>query len=180
MTGSATLTLLQLFALASLALAAAIDVKTRTIPNGLVLGIMTMGLAMRLLNSGAGALLSVAIAFTTLVALAALARRDQIGGGDAKLIAATTLLVEPSQILALITMIALAGGVLAILYFLRRLLLSYVKRRRTAPGPFSGAHTHAPAAYSATGSAKPITDHDQLPYGVAILAGTALVFWWLP
>lgn len=180
MTWSATLPLLQVFALASLALAAAIDMKTRTIPNGLVLVIMATGLAMRLLDSGLGALISVAIASAILVALAALARRDHIGGGDAKLIAATTLLVEPPQVLALITMIALAGGVLAILYSIRALALPYAKRRRTAPGPYLGAPTHTPAGRFITGSAKEITDSDQLPYGVAILAGTALAFWWLP
>lgn len=180
MTWSATLPLLQAFALASLALAAAIDVKTRTIPNGAVLGIVAAGLAMRLLDSGLGALISVAIASATFVALAALSRHDQIGGGDAKLIAAATLLVAPSQILALITMIALAGGVLAILYFIRALALPYVKRRRTTLGPYLGAPTQTPASRFTMASAKEVAGSDQLPYGVAILAGTALAFWWLP
>lgn len=185
MTWSATLPLLQVFALAILALAAAIDVKKRTIPNGLVLGIMATGLAIGLIDNGPGALLiSVATAVALLVALATLARRDKIGGGDAKLIAATTLLVAPSQIFALITVIALAGGVLAILYFIRALAWSYAKRRRTALGPNIGAGLGAPAHIPADGfSAGPageIADHDQLPYGVAIFIGTALAFWWLP
>ncbi|MBT2189083.1 A24 family peptidase [Sphingobium nicotianae] len=181
MTWSTTLVSLQVFALASLALAATIDLRTRTIPNELVLCVLVAGLGLRLIDGGLGLLISLAIGAAMLIALTSLARRDHIGGGDAKMIAAVTFLVAPSQVLTLVTAIALAGGILAILYAIGGLASRYAKRRQTAAlAPHPSAPSHMPADAPVAAPVTQIAGSDQLPYGIAILAGAALVLSGLP
>lgn len=157
-------------ALVCLAIAAAIDISTRIIPNRLVFCVAAAGFVLRILEGGAAALWSVAIAGAVLVPLAMLVRGNAIGGGDAKMIGATLLLVDPGRTLALLTAITLAGGVLAISY----MLLDVLTRPR-AVGPCSPTVPPATAEAEASGRAE-----TGMPYGLAILAGTVLTIWWQP
>ncbi|MFN4177980.1 prepilin peptidase [Phenylobacterium sp.] len=158
--------------LAGLALAAVTDLRSRLIPNTLVLWVIAAGGAARLLTAGPHAWLSLAIAGAVFAPLAVLAYRDLIGGGDAKMIPAATLLVEPSQTFGLLLAIAVAGGALSAFYWAKGIV-----GRSTAPaGDLAGG---APEPSSSPSSLAAFVPHPsapagvQLPYGVAILAGVA-------
>jgi prepilin peptidase CpaA len=166
--------LLQGGALVSLVLAAACDLRARVLPNGLVLCVAMAGTGLRVLINGVHSLLSLAIALVILATLVGLARRGHIGGGDAKMIAATTLLVPPTQVLPLVTVIALAGGALAIMYFVGRIATRFVRQQ------YDRAHglSHSPlVAGGAPAPLRPSVNplYEDLPYGLAILAGTMLI-----
>lgn len=100
------------------------DVAVRTIPDSISLGIVAIGVALRLID---GALLPGLVAAAAVFALGALCWRcGWLGGGDAKLLAACALLVRPVQVPQLVLATALVGGVLACLYLaLRRMTMSF-------------------------------------------------------
>lgn len=149
--------------LLGLLLASITDLKSRIIPNALVLGVIAAGAAARITTDGASSWISLGVALAIFVPLALLAHRDVVGGGDAKMIAASTFLVEPGHAPQLLAAIILCGGVLAAGWYLAR------KVNLVPAGPGAEAPTPAPASGST-----PSADHEQLPYGVAILAGVAI------
>lgn len=156
--------------LLGLVMATFTDLKSRLIPNALVLGVIVAGGAARVVSDGALSWISLGVALAIFVPLALMAHRDMIGGGDAKMIAAATFLVEPAHVPQLLAAIALSGGVLATGFWLAR------KVRAPAPGrtPVAvGSGADVSSAAPPTGST-PSADHEQLPYGVAILAGVAI------
>lgn len=162
--------LLEGAALAGLFLATLTDIRSRIIPNALVLWVIGFGCAARIATDGLDAWISLGAALVVFVPLAVLAHRDQIGGGDAKMIGAVTLLVEPSRVVSLLLAIALSGGVLAITWLAGEQVRKAAMRLRplpASPGPDD------PAPSPSTGSPPPAA-HRQMPYGVAILAGVAL------
>jgi prepilin peptidase CpaA len=161
--------------LAVLVIAAFIDVRDRLIPDHLVVLTFGGGLVVRLvadpdltwLSLG----ISLGIAFGVFVVLAYVTRHRFIGGGDAKMIAAVTMLVPPAGVIPLLLDIALAGGVIALVYLVARLGLT---RRPTAL---------AYAAYPVGGDSwlcsmvrtevARIVGGEPMPYGLAIAAGVA-------
>jgi prepilin peptidase CpaA len=158
--------------LAALGLAAVTDLRSRLIPNTLVLWVIAAGGAARLLTSGPHAWLSLAIAVAVFVPLAVLAYRDLIGGGDAKMIPAATLLVEPSQTFGLLLAIAVAGGALSAFYWAKGISA----RRSARPVPAAaraGGETPSRSSSAASVPQPSAPAGVQLPYGVAILAGVA-------
>jgi prepilin peptidase CpaA len=157
--------------LAVLFIAAFTDVRDRIIPNRLVVLTIAGGLLVRLTAEPYLIWLSLLIAFGIFVVLAYVSRHDFIGGGDAKMIAAVTLLVPVNQVLALLLDIALAGGVVAAVYVVVRLGLT----RR----PPSLAYAADPASRRAglcsmvRVEGARIAGGGSMPYGVAIAAGFA-------
>jgi prepilin peptidase CpaA len=113
MPGLATI-VFEVAGLAGLVAAAIWDVHARLLPNRLVAAVALVGFVARLISSGWTAGLSLLVAFGLLVVLGELSAWDLIGGGDAKLIAASTLLVPPSKVFELILVISLCGGALAL------------------------------------------------------------------
>jgi prepilin peptidase CpaA len=105
---------------------------------------------------------SIGIAAVLLPVLGAAAGRQWLGGGDAKLIAAVTLLVPPSRVTALLLIIAIGGGILSGIY-----LVAHAKAHR-ASTPSPGETTH-PAVILRIATSRSI------PYGVAIFGGAAFV-----
>jgi len=105
-----------------LLLAAAHDVVARTVPNGLAMTLAAIGVGLRALSGGLGlGLLIGALVFC----LAAFCwRRGWMGGGDAKLLAATAILVPPALALSFVTAVAMSGGLLAVCYLLARRLVA--------------------------------------------------------
>ena len=96
--------------------AAISDFATRQIPNLISLLVALIGLTLRFqANQLTSSLAVAALAFGGLYLLWT---RGWIGGGDVKLLAATTLLVPPSQALDLLLAVSLAGGVLSAVYLL--------------------------------------------------------------
>ncbi|MEJ0062566.1 MAG: prepilin peptidase [Alphaproteobacteria bacterium] len=148
--------------LAGLTVAAARDAKSRIIPNGMVVFVAGVGLALRLpssLFSIGLSLLAAAIVFSALVFLV---HRNMIGGGDAKMIAVATLLVPPDRIVPLLLSIALSGGLLSCFYLGRSLI---VKNDRRVARHFT-IHLFGK-------NADRIKAHKSMPYALAILGGAA-------
>jgi prepilin peptidase CpaA len=139
---------------------ATIDVATRLIRNDICLALALLGIASQLPNSMqvAESLISAAILFLLLFVLY---MRGGIGGGDVKLLTALAVGFPPTGVIQLLTITALAGGVLALVHLLMRLL----------PYP-----RLAPAGSSLVRRVYAIERwrhlrHAPLPFGVAIASG---------
>lgn len=95
-----------------------------------------------------------AVVFAVVLAIGVfLFARDVLGGGDVKLFAAVALWVDFESALRLVASILIAGGILAVVIILLRLV---------APKPI-------------VGRVKTLQPRAGIPYGIAIAAGTLLV-----
>jgi prepilin peptidase CpaA len=149
------------------------DITTRRIPNWLTVSAIVAGLAVRasmgLVPLGGGAL---GLAVACLLGLPFFAM-GVLGGGDAKLLMAVGAFMGPVDMLRASLVIAVVGGVVALIEAARRrvlvptltscglLIMSWVTLGRRGRGPGSLAVGGARLA---------------VPYGVAIAAGSLL--WW--
>src|SRR4029079_18352770 len=108
--------------LAPALLAAAIEAMVRMrISNITVLAVLAAAIAAMAFEGFHGPLWQNAVVFGAVLAIGTLMfARNLLGGGDVKLFAATALWVNFSAALALLVMIFLAGGVVALLYILVR------------------------------------------------------------
>nr|WP_294521374.1 A24 family peptidase [uncultured Rhodopila sp.] len=152
-----------------LLLAAALqDIATRTIPNGLVAGVAGIGVIRQIVEGSVSPSL---LAFAA-VLIAALVcwRGGYIGGGDAKLLAAASLMVFPGQVVSLIPAIAISGGLLSLLYLTLRPLWT---EHRPATKPRTGWLFARILRVERHRLRHGIT----LPYAAAIAAGTIFVVW---
>lgn len=152
------------------------DLRTRRIPNGLVvsgaaaaLGLQAMLPAGQGLFAvhGAGAIgVPAALAALALLGLAGvlLWRARLFGAGDAKLLAAVGPYVGPDSALPLLLATFACGGVLALL----ALVLRNARR----------LHTPLQATPAALGNGLPNRPRTRLPYALAIAAGTATHIGW--
>jgi prepilin peptidase CpaA len=149
--------------LAALLFCARTDVKDRIIRNECVAVIAACGLALaatawpRQIWSGA------AVAFAALVCLGFLHRLGLLGGGDAKLISAVTLLTPPAAAGQLLVAIACAGGALSCVYLAARRALRRTAAARNAP-PSSGQSLFARERAR-------IIAGQPMPYAVAVAGG---------
>lgn len=143
---------------AALAAAAGSDLKFRIIPNRLVLLVAAIGLAIGLTSWPSLLWISAGAAIFLFCALGLLAHFNWLGGGDVKLITAASLLARPDHIIALLLAIALAGGLLSLIYLAAYWMLEYktAMPKRISPGDAY----HRPLA-------------DSVPYGIAILGGVS-------
>ena len=149
-------------ATALLAYAAFNDLATRRIPNWVSALVALLGHALRIqAGQFAAGLIVAALAFGGLYLLWT---RGWIGGGDVKLLAATTLLAPPDQVLNLLLAVSLAGGVLSVIYLL-------LIRLRLPPLP-AGSRTPLRRVLRAEGWR--IRRRGPLPYACAISAGGLL------
>lgn len=152
-----------------LLLAAALhDIATRTIPNGLVLGVVGVGLSRQTLTGET--LSALAVAAIVLGVTILCWRRGYLGGGDAKLLPATSLMVPANQVMALIAATAIAGGVLALLYL--------VAGRVFSPQPLGlKRNSRHLAGRILRVERRRLRRGITLPYATAIAAGTLFVLW---
>jgi prepilin peptidase CpaA len=140
--------------------AARSDIAHRILPDRLALLTAGCGIAIRLMSDPRTVGWSIGIGAVVLLALGAAAGRGWIGGGDAKLIGAVTLLVPPGGVAALLLSIAIGGGLLSGVYLV-------VHARAIRPGALpQGAATHRSVILR-------IASSRTIPYGVAIFAGAA-------
>jgi prepilin peptidase CpaA len=98
------------------------DIVARTVPNGLPLALALAGIAAGALDGYLfGSLLAAGIVFV----LSALCwRRGWMGGGDVKLLGAAALGMPPSSVLTFVAAVAIAGGLLALVYLAARQFVS--------------------------------------------------------
>jgi Flp pilus assembly protein protease CpaA len=108
-------TVVLIFATGLFAVVAYGDVRTRRIPNGLVYAIAVLALV-RMIAAGdlASAGYTLVAASLTLVTGFVLFWRGMLGGGDAKLLAATVLLVGHRELFDFLLVMSIFGGFLAI------------------------------------------------------------------
>src|SRR5215475_6392778 len=139
---------------------ATIDVATRLIRNEICLALALLGIASQLASpmQVAESLISAAILFVLLLVIYT---RGWIGGGDVKLLVALAIGLPLAGVVQLMTITALAGGVLALVHLMMR-HLPYPKL--------------APAGSSLVRRVYAVERwrhlrHAPLPYGVAIASG---------
>ncbi len=121
--GTSTVSFVLQICCAGIILAASLhDIVARTIPNGLAVTLAVSGIvASAMQGHFSGSLLAAAGVF---FAAALIWRRGWMGGGDVKLLGASTLGIAPGAVLTFIAAVALAGGVLAVCYLAARSLMS--------------------------------------------------------
>src|SRR6266581_2684579 len=139
---------------------AMIDIATRLIRNEICLVLALLGIASQLASpmQVAGSLIAAAI---LLMLLLVIHQRGWVGGGDVKLLVALAIGLPLMGVIELLTVTALAGGVLALVHLMMRVL----------PYP-----RLAPAGSSFLRRVYAIERwrhlrHAPLPYGVAIACG---------
>ena len=99
-----------------LVLAAGWDLRQRRIPNRLLLGMAGAGLVLSALPQGPGLVRALAGGLCAGAAFLPLYLLRQMGGGDLKLMATAGLLVGMPRVPALCLSVAMAGGLLALLW----------------------------------------------------------------
>ncbi len=152
---------------ASAALVAAMlcDLAFRLIPDVLPLALAALGIGSHLLDGHLAASLGCGAA--VFVPLRSAGCRGWMGGGDVKLLAATAILLPPVRVPGFIAAVALAGGVLALLYCARD---GWLAPRRPRPAGRAACACAPHRASSAGASAVAFS----LPYATAIAAGALL------
>lgn len=150
----------------TLAHAAWSDLARRLIPNTASIVIAVVGLFERGLVGPAAAAVSVSLSFGLFCALVVIHARGILGGGDVKLIAATSVGLSPVGVLNLLTIMALAGGVLAVVHLALRHL----------PGPKPRPFRSGAISRVFRVERWRIRRRGPLPYGIAIATAGAWVF----
>jgi len=146
------------------------DVIARTVPNWMGLALALLGLAQRVIT---GTVPSGLLAGFLVFALAAFCwRRGWLGGGDVKLLGAASLIVPPGDVPAFICAVALAGGILALVYVI-------ANRVTAARAPKPGVHHRFPTMGTFGRAIRierwRIRRGGPLPYACAIAAGFVVV-----
>ncbi len=152
-----------------LAISAGMDVRDRRIPNELVAAVAAIGLAQGLISRPGALWLSVVFAAAAFLGLGILSHHRIIGGGDVKLLSAVTLLVPPARVGQLLIDVALAGGVLSLLY-----LAAHFSLRTRSASPSGAAQVAGPVSGLALALRKErvrIADGGPMPYALAIFGG---------
>ena len=162
--------------MAALLASAWTDLKDRIIPNELVGLIAVSGLGISLALRPGQAWIGLVAAIVVLFGLGVLSHFNLMGGGDVKLISATTLMVPPEQIGHLLIAITIAGGFVSCVYLAARYALTRDRpENMPAPADMTGDPSREPGGASewfSTECAR-IAAGGPLPYGLAILGGVA-------
>lgn len=165
----ASLTIFQILVAPLLIFAAARDVATRLIPDGVSIAIALAGLASRVTLGWTEAGLSLAIGAGLFALLLPLAMRGWLGGGDVKLISAMAVGLAPQETWLFILATVFAGGALGLAYILGRHL---VPELRLASG---GTLLRRVLIVEA----RRVRRRGPLPYAVAIATGGLIVLYTL-
>ena len=139
------------------------DIAFRTVPNWMSATLLTLGVGIRMQDGG----LAPGLLACVLILLGAGCcwRRGWLGGGDVKLLAACGVLAPPSLSGVMLLDVALAGGVLALLYLaLGRVLAA--PETACPPGRLRGI---------VWAERRRIHGRSPMPYASAIAVGALLV-----
>jgi prepilin peptidase CpaA len=135
--------------------AAVTDAIWRKIPNVAVLAVMALFVVWAIVGRGEGLAPAVGAAALALVVGYVLFATKVMGGGDAKLFAATTLFAGFAYLPVLVLVTALSGGVMAVVSLASRPRRALVMWNLKGQGDFGRG----------------------IPYGVAIAAGGIVMIW---
>lgn len=175
---------LQMIAVGGLFIAVVSDIRRRIIMDRVVLMVGACGLLLRLLSPDEALWPSLAAAILVFLGLWALFSFGAIGGGDVKMISASTLLVPASHVVPLLLSIAVAGGVVACVYLsTRQVLVRAGANGHELKGPAfkspafkdSGIPVRGGSWFRSTMRRElaRIAAGEPMPYALAILAGVA-------
>jgi prepilin peptidase CpaA len=139
---------------------ATIDVATRLIRNDICLALALLGIADQL-TSPMQLVESLVAATILFLLLFMIYQRGLIGGGDVKLLVALATGLPLTGVIQLLTVTALAGGVLALVHLMMR-FLPYPR-----PAPAGSSLVRRVYAVERWRNLR----HAPLPYGVAIACG---------
>jgi prepilin peptidase CpaA len=169
------------------------DMRTRRIPNELTIAIAILGLARMILAGDPGAALyTLAAGVAVFVIAFLLFLRGLFGGGDAKLLAATTLLIGYQELFDFLLAMSLCGALLALGVLVQNHLGRWLERlpllmswcgiplrltvRARAKLDRWVRHLPNPGTSSANGVEHQATAvRPSVPYGVAIAAAGVLI-----
>ncbi len=148
------------------------DLRDRLIPNRLVLVVLCAALGIRLANN----ISTIGWSLLCMVVVAGLfyviATRKWIGWGDAKMMAAASLLVPPERVAPLVFEIAIAGGLLSCLYLVAR---ATVKNTVFAYHTTAGTRS-SPFGELVRSEVARINAGEPMPYAFAIFGGVVYQF----
>jgi len=157
--------------LAVASFAAAWDIYCRRIPNWLVLPFFAAGLVVSGLTRGfAGAGASLAGVAVAIAVMGPLCWMGGMGMGDVKLCAAIGAWIGPSQMVFALVMTAIAGGIIAV---------GYALRRKSLGRSLDGAADLAVRLWGKRGPDRPALDKPgalAIPYAPAIAIGALFAF----
>jgi Flp pilus assembly protein protease CpaA len=139
---------------------ATIDVATRLIRNEICLALALLGIASQLASPMQVAQSLIAAAILLLLLLV-IYTRGWMGGGDVKLLVALAIGLPLTGVIQLLTITALAGGVLALVHLMMRQL------RHPKLAPAGSSFVRRVCAVERWRHLR----HAPLPYGVAIACG---------
>jgi prepilin peptidase CpaA len=155
-------------------LAAALDTRTRRIPNVLTVSALFVALALRSFLGGGALLDGVQGAGLAMLLVLPLFALGGLGGGDLKLLVAVGAFLGPRDLMVALLVTAVAGGVLALVETIRRgvVLPMLLDTAGFARYCFTFGHSGSRPTLGAEGSVS-------VPYGIAIAIGS-LTAWFLP
>ena len=162
---------LWLTAIVLLFIGAGVDLRSRIIPNRVVALIAANGLLLGLMSRPERIWISLLVALVLLLGLGVFSRLGLIGGGDAKLISAVTMLVPPASIGSLLLAIALAGGVVSGCY----LAAFYVLKRARNKEKLATARRSSRLPQLLRHERMRILRAKSVPYSIAVLGGVGVV-----
>lgn len=143
------------------------DVTTRRIPNEATLAIALLGaIRMVLADDLDAAMLTLAAATVIFAVGLFLLWTNVLGGGDVKLIAATTFLIGYHDLWRFLILMSLCGSMLAFSCLLQR--------RRDSKLPWSLPHVRL-SAMKALEERQMLLHQSTIPYGVAIAAAGSTI-----
>jgi prepilin peptidase CpaA len=148
---------------------ARIDLRERIIPNEAVIFVAVCGIALGLASRPGSVWVSLPVSVVLFCGLWILANYDYLGGGDAKLVAAVTLLVPPDRIGLLLIEIALAGGVVSGAY----LAAVHARKRVRNAVPVPVACPTRMLNRLLCSEYARITEESSVPYALAVLGGVS-------
>src|SRR5215203_860130 len=156
--------------LAGLGVASVTDIRSRRIPNNLVLWLALLGLVFNVISLPPSvgvmrALVSCLLGFALWIPFHVF---RMLGAGDVKLFAAASCWLAPSQVFAAALLSAFAGGILS--------LVGLVLAHGLGLTTFRIAHLARDPKLLATPLAVP-AGRRTLPYGLAMAIGLAVVAW---
>lgn len=164
-----------LLAIAACALLAAslYDIGWRLIPDKISVILLVVGGVLRYLDGGLLALGYALLASAAVFALLLAAFSAGImGGGDVKLGATATMLVPLAHVPSYILAVALAGGIVSLVYvFLHWTFRHRQSRPRVAVTPIDSPRQRSLMRRLAAAELRRIRTKASIPYGLAIAAG---------
>lgn len=142
------------------------DLATRTIPDGLSVALVALGLMVRSAEGASAVVASSLLAAGLFAALLPMVAWGAFGGGDTKLIAGLAVGFHPLATLDFLLSTVMAGGFLGVVYLLLRLL--------PRPSPLAPRPAAWPPRRVFALERRRFGRRGPLPYAVAIAAGGIL------